>query len=122
MLATAHATSVDEFVYSLAGYPLRVPALEIAEIDLLVLLDAWLDGRGFRREVRAIVNLTVGTEPGSLSPVILAERSGRGSPLTIDMLAAQTFVGHLGGDPQTLEDEIERRATKLVTALDETGR
>lgn len=122
MLATAHATSVDEFVYSLAGYPLRVPALEIAEIDLLVLLDAWLDGRGVRREVRAIVNLTVGTEPGSLSPVILAERSGRGAPLTIDMLAAQTFVGHLGGDPQTLEDVIERRATKLVTALDETDR
>jgi hypothetical protein len=115
LLATAHATSVDEFVYGLAGYPLRIPAAEIAAIDLLVLLDAWLNGRDVRREVRSIVNLAVGSEPGSLAPVVLADRGRRGSRLSIDLEAARTVYGRLGGDPNALDGEIEGRAVMLVS-------
>ncbi len=113
LLATAHALSVDEFVYSLAGYPLRVPAAEIAAIDLLVLLDAWFDGNGIRREVRAIVRLKGGIEPGSLAPVVLAERDRRNGSLVVDWAAAETFLGQLGGEPVVLGAEMERRMRRL---------
>ncbi|HEY7031798.1 MAG TPA: type II secretion system protein E [Thermomicrobiales bacterium] len=113
LAATAHATSVDEFVYGLAGYPLRVPAAEIAEIDVLVLLDAWMDGRGVRREVRSVVNLALGSEPGSLAPVVVAEREGRGGLLAVDVAAAQAVFGRLGGNPGAMADEIERRAARF---------
>jgi hypothetical protein len=108
LLATAHATSVDEFVYSLAGYPLRIPATEIAAIDLLVLLDAWRDGQKVRREVRSIILLTVGSEPGSLASVVLAEREHRGGSLRVDFTVAERLVPRLGGDPLALREEIER--------------
>jgi energy-coupling factor transporter ATP-binding protein EcfA2 len=113
LAATAHATSVDEFVYGLAGYPLRVPAAEIAAIEVLVLLDAWLDGRGVRREVRSIVHLALGSEPGSLAPVVLAERERRGGRLAVDVAAARELYGRLGGDPAALADEIGRRAAAM---------
>jgi energy-coupling factor transporter ATP-binding protein EcfA2 len=113
LMATAHALSVDEFVYSLAGYPLRIPAAEIAAVDLLVLLDAWLDGRGVRREVRAIVQLAVGSEPGSLAPVLLADRARRGGPLVVDRAIAETLLERLGGDSSTLWTEIECRSRHM---------
>jgi energy-coupling factor transporter ATP-binding protein EcfA2 len=115
LAATAHATSVDEFVYSLSGYPLRVPAAEIAAIDLLVLLDAWLDGRGVQREVRSVVHLALGSEPGSLAPVVLATREGRGSGLTINLMAAERLYRQFGGNPAGLEGEIERRVATVLT-------
>jgi energy-coupling factor transporter ATP-binding protein EcfA2 len=113
LMATAHALSVDEFVFSLAGYPLRVPAAEIAAVDLLVLLDAWLDGRGVRREVRTIVHLAAGTEPGSLAPVVLAERARRGGALVVDRAIVGTLFERLGGDSSTLWTEIESRSRQI---------
>jgi hypothetical protein len=113
LMATAHALSVDEFVYGLAGYPLRVPAVEIAAIDLLVLLDAWFDGSGVRREVRALVRLAVGSEPGSLAPMVLMQRDRRGGPLVIDWAAAGDVIAYLGGDALTLETEIVERMGRL---------
>jgi hypothetical protein len=113
LAGTAHATSVDEFIYSLAGYPLRIPAAEIAEIDLLVLLDAWLDGHTVRREVKKIVHLSLGVEPGSLAPVLLAERHQRGAPLEIDFDAARQLATKLGGDPNQLLSEFESRSVAI---------
>jgi type IV secretory pathway ATPase VirB11/archaellum biosynthesis ATPase len=107
LAGTAHATSVDEFVYSLAGYPLRIPAAEIAEIDLLVLLDAWHDGRIVRREVRSIVHLSHGTEPARLTPIVLAERPHRGEPIALHLDAARTVFQHLSGDPDALQQELD---------------
>lgn len=113
LAGTAHAISVDEFIYSLSGYPLRIPAAEIAAIDLLVLLDAWLDGRAVRREVRSIIHLALGAEPGSLSPVFLANREHRGARLMLDLDAAQRLSAHLGNDPNHLHREITARSKLL---------
>ena len=119
LLATAHATSVDEFVYSLAGYPLRVPAEEIAAIDLLVLLDAWLDGKGVRRDVHAILSLKVGAEPGSLLPLALAKRAHRGAPLIIDTGASREIVSRFGMDSAGATEEIDRRVSVLRRGFNE---
>lgn len=116
LLGTAHATSVDEFVYSLAGYPLRVPALEIAALDLLVLLDVWREGDMVRREVRAVVNLAAGTEPASLSPIHLAERSQCGEPLRLHLDATHDLYRRLGGDPSKLQQDVEIRALGLIAS------
>jgi energy-coupling factor transporter ATP-binding protein EcfA2 len=113
LMATAHALSVDEFVYGLAGYPLRVPAVEIAAIDVLVLLDAWFDGSGVRREVRAIVRLAVGSEPGSLAPVVLAQRDRRGGTLAVEWAAVERLMTDLGGDAVTIGTEIAEREGRL---------
>jgi hypothetical protein len=117
LAATAHATSVDEFVYALAGYPLRVPIEEIAAIDLLVLLDAWLDGRGARREVGGIVHLAPGSTPGSLAPAALAWRAHRGAPLGIDVAASTALFARLGGDPARLAEAVAQRASALSRAI-----
>jgi energy-coupling factor transporter ATP-binding protein EcfA2 len=121
LLATAHATSVDEFVYSLAGYPLRVPAEEIAAIDALVLLDAWMDGHGVRREVKAIVALTLSLEPGSLSPVSLAERGQRGTALVVDKITTQKTLVEFGVDASAVESEFERCTVEISRRANESN-
>jgi energy-coupling factor transporter ATP-binding protein EcfA2 len=73
LAATAHATSVEEFIYSLAGYPLRLPADEIQAIDLLVLLDAWRTPDGIHRAVRQVVMLSGPSEVGRIGPRIVAD-------------------------------------------------
>lgn len=113
LAATTHAMSVDEFVYSLSGYPLRIPAGDIAAIDLLVLLDAWFDGRAVQREVRSIVNLAPGSEADRLQPTLIASRSSRREPLVVDFAAAAPLFAWLGGDTGTLIAEVEKRTAEL---------
>ena len=114
LAATAHAESVEQFIYTLAGYPLRIPAEEIAAIDLLLLLDAWLEGGTVRREVRAIVNLAAGPSPGSLMPVTLAHRRGRGAPLIVDVAASADLYTRLGGEQAAFEPEVQTRVRALA--------
>jgi hypothetical protein len=48
LFATAHARSVDEFVGALAGPPLRVPLVEIAALQVVVILDRPAGAERFR--------------------------------------------------------------------------
>ena len=116
LVATAHATSVDEFVYSLASSPMRAPAEEIAAIHLLALLDAWLERGAIRREVRAIVTLSAGSRPAGVSATPLASRVARGGPLELDLRAAQPLFARLGADPAALAGVVETRAAGLVAS------
>jgi energy-coupling factor transporter ATP-binding protein EcfA2 len=121
LVGTAHATSVDEFVYSLAGYPLRVPANEVAQIDLLVLLDAWYDGERVRREVRSIVHLARGQVSSGLAPVVLASRERRGVALIIDRGAVSALPTTLSGNGDEFWRELDERALALANAVADNG-
>jgi len=84
LAATAHATSVEDFIYSLTGYPLRIPSELLRVIDLLVLLDvAWIDGQP-TRFVREVVSLSTDAPPGTIRPERLAWRDNDSSHLQID--------------------------------------
>ncbi|HEX5498682.1 MAG TPA: hypothetical protein VFX03_05625, partial [Thermomicrobiales bacterium] len=48
LFATAHARSVDEFVGSLAGPPLRVPLADIAALQIVAILDRPAGSERFR--------------------------------------------------------------------------
>lgn len=120
LVGTAHATSVDEFIYSLAGYPLRIPAQEIAAIDLLVLVDAWLDGRSVRREVRSVVHLALGRESGGIAPIVLASREHRRGPLTADHDAAKGLFTRLGGNIDDFHRDLEERTKRFAKVAHET--
>ena len=115
LLATAHASGVEEFVGSLAGYPLRVPTVEIARISLLVLLDAWLADGTVTREVGGVATLApvVG---GGISVDWLARRLHRGAPLELDLAVAAALAARccVTGD---LAREIEERTTVLAELL-----
>jgi hypothetical protein len=74
LAATAHANSVEDFVYSLSAYPLRIPADLLRAIDLLILLSVtWIDGEPARR-VEEVVSLSAPSPPGSLQPERIAWR------------------------------------------------
>ncbi|MDQ3044378.1 MAG: hypothetical protein M3R06_04395 [Chloroflexota bacterium] len=82
LAATAHAFNAQEFVASLAGYPLRVPLAEIVAFHLVVALDAWNDGTEIHREVREVTALRATFQ--GLEPRTLALRPTRGAPMRID--------------------------------------
>ena len=115
LAATAHATSVEGFVQSLAGYPLRVPATEIAALDLVVQLDAWWEADTVRREVAAISRLTPTAEGGGLHVHWLAIRPRRAAPLAI-AAAAVAASGALA-DARDIDLEIKERAAVLSTLM-----
>lgn len=112
LAATAHATTVEEFVYRLAGYPLRVPATEIAALDLVLLLDAWREGDTTHRQVAHLVTLTSATG-GGIRVDPLATRPARQQPLALNLDAAAPCCTHLRGDPATLPNEVRERAKVL---------
>lgn len=98
LLATAHARSVAEFVYALAGSPLRVPAAEIAALDLLVLLDAWADESGVRRQVAAIVWLSTAASGAGIEARTVAQRPSRRDALRLDPETADELLRRLEAD------------------------
>lgn len=115
LAATAHARSVTEFVQSLAGYPLRVPAAELAAFDLVVVLDAWRDGGGVRRQVRSIATLAAaGGADNGLTIGTIVERRALGAGLTLDLGAADALFTRLGGNPARLQDEVAERMAALT--------
>lgn len=113
--ATAHATSVEGFVQSLAGYPLRVPAGEIATLDLIVQLDAWWETNAVRREVAAISCLRQTPDGGGLHVHRLAVRPRRGAPLAID--PAAVAGSGATADAHDIAHEVEGRAVILSTLM-----
>lgn len=114
LAATAHATSVEGFVQSLAGYPLRVPAAEIAAIHALVLLDAWHDGTLIRREVATIAALSLTPDGSGLCVERLVERADRGTPPEFDLVGTAAVVERLTGRPPSdIAQEIGERAAAL---------
>jgi energy-coupling factor transporter ATP-binding protein EcfA2 len=119
LVGTAHATSVDEFIYSLAGYPLRIPAREITEIDLLVLLDAWLDGRSVRRQVRSIVYLALGRDAVGIAPTVIASREERDGPLSVEHEAADILYAHLGGNIDEFRQDLKTRTARITSVVHE---
>lgn len=66
LLATAHAESAAQFVSLLAGSPLRVPVVEIAAFDLVVLLEASHESESGRR-VAGVWRMTPAREGVSLT-------------------------------------------------------
>jgi hypothetical protein len=84
LAATAHAESIEDFVYSLSTYPLRLPASLLRGIDLLILLDvACIDGQPFRR-VNEVVSLSAPSLTGALQPIVLAWREDGSGEMVID--------------------------------------
>jgi type IV secretory pathway ATPase VirB11/archaellum biosynthesis ATPase len=95
LAATAHATSVEDFVYSLTNYPLRIPSEHVRTIDLLVLLDVfWQEGRPVRR-VNEVVSLSADANPGSIHPVRIAWRNSDSDDLEIDNEAVNDLLERL---------------------------
>jgi energy-coupling factor transporter ATP-binding protein EcfA2 len=54
IFATAHATSAQDLVAQLAGYPLRVPMAGIARLDVVVRIDARREGGDILRAVTEV--------------------------------------------------------------------
>lgn len=109
LVATAHATSAEELVGSLAGYPLRVPAAELAALRIVVILDAQRAGQAVRRRVRAVVALEA-TARGGIRLHQLVDDA--------DVVEPAALMEALSGLGLTVEAgigrrEVERRATVL---------
>jgi hypothetical protein len=110
--ATAHATSVEEFIYSLAGYPLRITADELKAFDLLVLLDAWRTPGAIHRTIRQVVVLSGPSGAGQIEPRIIAD--GR----IVDLSAANDLVAALTArDSAPLGEAVTLRAAAIVGQL-----
>ena len=122
LAATAHATSVAEFVALLAGYPLRVPPAEIAAVDLVVVLDAWWEGEAVRREVGGVVALERAGAADGLVVTDLVAGGGRGKSALLDINQIARIVVGLGGgkeDPASVVDEVRQRAVSLRGMADD---
>lgn len=109
IVATAHATSAEELVGSLAGYPLRVPAAELAALRILVFLEARRAGEAVERRVRAVVALEA-TARGGIRLLHLADDAGVVEPAALT--EALSGLG-LTDESDIVRREIEQRATVL---------
>ncbi len=98
LLATAHASNVEELIYQLSASPLRLPAAAIAAARLVVILDAWRDGGSIRRAVRTIAWLQAGNYAESIAVCPIAFRETQASPLVVDYRAATDLFVELGGE------------------------
>ncbi|MGI8477608.1 MAG: hypothetical protein ACR2OO_14740 [Thermomicrobiales bacterium] len=92
VMATMHAESVEELVYQLSSYPLRIPIADIGALSLVTLLDYWEDGRGVHREIRAVAAVDAENEGRSLVVDVVAERSARSEGLRLDVDAAERLL------------------------------
>jgi energy-coupling factor transporter ATP-binding protein EcfA2 len=68
VLATAHGRSVVEFLASLTGSPLRIPARTLAAIDLVALLEPTPDGTG--RRVTELWQLSAARDGVSIDQIL----------------------------------------------------
>lgn len=112
--ATAHATSPEQLVGELTGYPLRLPTADLAAIDLLVILDAWRTQDGIRRQVNRVVNLVANPDrPETIAITPLAWRDSRLAPLQVDESAVESLAARLRADKPLTQDELRERATVI---------
>lgn len=106
LLATAHASSVEDLIYQLSAHPLRVPVAAIAAARLVVILDAWQDGRSARRQVRTIAWLQAGNRAESIDVCPVAFRETPSSPLVVDHRVAADLFVELGGERESYDRNI----------------
>lgn len=114
LAATAHATSVEDLVGSLSGYPLRVPPAEIAAFDLVVLLDAWEERGKVRREVAEVVALTPVGGSGGVQVDRLLRREARGVDGAPDVPADTPVLIRLRLGAESFKREVAERADALA--------
>jgi energy-coupling factor transporter ATP-binding protein EcfA2 len=117
LAATAHASSPTAFVQTLTGYPLRLRPEEIAAIDLVVVLDARIDGATVRRQLRTVAALSP-TGGGGLNVDVLAEVA-RGSSSRLDIPRSVSVLRRLTGrgSNERLARELAERAADLNALL-----
>ncbi|MFL5761226.1 MAG: hypothetical protein ACJ789_16015 [Thermomicrobiales bacterium] len=95
LAGTAHADSVEDFIYSLTAYPLRLPTDSLRVIDLLVLLDLNWENEQPVRNVKEVVSLSADAPPGTIRPERLAWRDPKSDELVIGEAAVNEVVGRL---------------------------
>jgi energy-coupling factor transporter ATP-binding protein EcfA2 len=115
LLATAHATSIEELIYQLSSYPLRLPSALIAAAQLVVLLDAWYDQGTVRRQVRTIAWLQAAKHADGLTVYPLAMRENLASPLVVDHNAAVSLFAELGGNAASYAEYLSQRMNDLAS-------
>jgi hypothetical protein len=95
LAATAHAESVEDFIYSLSAYPLHLSASLLRGIDLLILLGVnWIDGQIVRR-VTEVVSLSTPCLSGTLQPERIAWREVQSGEMVIDSAAVESLLDRL---------------------------
>jgi hypothetical protein len=95
LAATAHATSVEDFIYSLTGYPLRIPSDLLRVVDLLVLLGVSWEDRRPVRWVQEVVSLSANAPSSSIHPERLAWRKPDSREFAIDEATVEEVVRRL---------------------------
>lgn len=113
MMATAHAEAPEELVEQFTGYPNNVPLTDLARWDLVIFLDAWMEGRIVRREIRAIDSFLSETS-SALARDSLVVRKHRGEPMQRDFDAFHRLAVRLRIDRAILDDEISHRTAVLL--------
>jgi len=109
VLATAHATTVEELAFSLAGYPTRIRTPDLAALGVVAFLDARVEGDVVERRVRRVVALTRSADGRGLEATVLVERGA------VDVPRVMAWLG-LRGDlrsPAAIADDRERRRAWL---------
>ena len=114
--ATAHAGSARELVASLAGYPLRVPAEEIAGLGLVLSLDAWQADGEVRRRATRTEALGVGPGGGIAIETLADERGG-----ALVGTASVAWLAGSGGSVSAVADELAVRTALLGTVATAVG-
>jgi len=108
VLATAHASAAQELVGELAGYPLRIPAPEIAALQLVVVLRAWRADGGIRRRLVELTGLQASERGGIALHSIL-----RPGSQTLDEEAAAAWLWESGQPSLDTDGDLARRAAAL---------
>lgn len=116
LMATAHADTSGELIDQLAAFPNDLLETDLACWDLAIFLDAWIEERTIRREVRTVESLLVDAD-GRLAIERLAARSGRRAPLVLSNEALRRLVARLGLEPIGIEQVVARRAELLHAEL-----
>lgn len=112
ILATAHATGAQELVGVFAGYPLRIPTAEITALQIVVVVDAWLEGEHVRRRVVEVTGLEATVRGGvMLQPLLVGDRRAT----VVDLPAALRWLARSGESESVLRDELADRARALAS-------
>lgn len=106
LLATAHATTVDEAIRDLTGPPVHASGDDLQRWDLVLFLDASWRGGQIERRVADVVSLSLGAR-------LMSRTTGGLQP---DPVPVQRLARRLGRPGGTIEQEVERRRTALGLA------
>jgi hypothetical protein len=108
LAATAHARSIEDFIYSLTSYPLRISSDLLRAVDLLVLIDVTWEGNQPIRRVTEVVSLSADAPPGTIRPERLACLDAGSDAFGIDNDAVKRLLDRLSQssyEQQSREDE-----------------